>query len=206
MDIDEISRFLHGKFPDYQRYKYKQFNKIVTSAYEKLCEKMMKQQQEPEAKKEPPKTPITPSLKSKPSPANEVQIDSSSDDEQPKVTGSNMNKTMSNLYNTPSKPSSPATAKTDYEKVKEIAKKVEQNGGLVKKTANSEKPKSRPSSTETQVVTIDLDPEPKPNGNKELIGNVFSRFNDFFPRLFDDFFFLDCLMIFVFRIFSSIFP
>ena len=176
MDIDEISRFLHGKFPDYQRYKYKQFNKIVTSAYEKLCEKMMKQQQEPEAKKEPPKTPITPSLKSKPSPANEVQIDSSSDDEQPKVTGSNMNKTMSNLYNTPS-PSSPAsTAKTDYEKVKEIAKKVEQNGGLVKKTANSEKPKSRPSSTETQVVTIDLDPEPKPNANKEPTGNVFSAF------------------------------
>ena len=171
MDIDEISRFLHGKFPDYQRYKYKQFNKIVTSAYEKLCEKMMKQQQESETKKEPPK-PITPSLKSKPSPANEVQIDSSSDeDQQPKVTGSNMNKTMSNLYNTPS-PSSPATAKTDYEKVKEIAKKVEQNGGLVKKTANSEKPKSRPSSTETQVVTIDLDPEPKPNASKEPIGNV----------------------------------
>ena len=150
MDIDEISRFLHGKFPDYQRYKYKQFNKIVTSAYEKLCEKMMKQQQESETKKEPPK-PITPSLKStpKPSPANEVQIDSSSDeDQQPKVTGSNMNKTMSNLYNTPS-PSSPA--KTDYEKVKEIAKKVEQN---VKTPSSEKQPKSRPSSTETQVVTI----------------------------------------------------
>ena len=110
---------------------------------------MMKQQQEPEAKKEPPKTPITPSLKSKPSPANEVQIDSSSDeDQQPKVTGSNMNKTMSNLYNTPS-PSSPA--KTDYEKVKEIAKKVEQN---VKTPSSEKQPKSRPSSTETQVVTI----------------------------------------------------
>ena len=174
MDIDEVTKVLHQKFPDYQRYKYKQFNKIVTSAYEKLCAQMTKKMEAEATKKE------------------EVQIDSSDgEDSSPKVSSTNMSKTMSDLYNTP---------KTEFEKVKEMAKNV-QNGTkkpseigrksaepvkkpavepVKKSTEPVKKPaepvkkpaepvnkpvdsvkKSEPVSKKPSVETIDLDPEPK---------------------------------------------
>ena len=178
VDIDEVTKVLHQKFPEYQRYKYKQFNKIVTQAYEKLCAEMTKKL-EAESKKQPE------------SKKEEVQIDSSdSENSSPKVSSTNMSKTMSDLYNTP---------KTEFEKVKEMAKNV-QNGTkkpseigrksaepvkkpavepVKKPTEPVKKPtepvnkpvdsvkKSEAVSRKPSVETIDLDPEPKAKETKE---------------------------------------
>ena len=111
-----MARYLYNKYTDYGRLKFKVFKKNVDEGFNEFIKNSVNEEKE------------KPSEKTEP-----IAIDSSSDSEiqaveQTKVTNTNMNNTITDLY---------ATPKTDFDKIKSTANLMEKSLSIPKKDVSS---------------------------------------------------------------------